>query len=61
MPDTRKGIIHCCIDRETYQMLLDHCAKTGQTKTMAIKRALQAYCEACEKETDDDGRGDLPV
>lgn len=39
-----KSIIHCCIDRDVHDMLMAHCEKTGQTKTMAIKRAILAYC-----------------
>lgn len=40
-----KAIIHCCIEREVYELLLAHCEKTGQTKTTAVKRAIRAYCE----------------
>lgn len=41
-----KAIIHCCIERETHELLMEHCRQTGQTKTTAIKRAIKAYCEA---------------
>ncbi len=39
-----KSIIHCCVEREVYDMLSEHCEKTGQTKTTAVKRAIRAYC-----------------
>lgn len=39
-----KAIIHCCVDRDVYEMLERHCEQTGQTKTTAVKRALMAYC-----------------
>ena len=42
----KKEIIHCCVDRETYELLQAHCDRTGQTKTMAIRRAVRAYCRA---------------
>lgn len=44
MAAEKKAIIHCCVEREVYDMLMDHCEKTGQTKTMAIRRAIQHYC-----------------
>ena len=39
-----KSIIHCCVERDVYDMLSRHCEKTGQTKTTAVKRAIRAYC-----------------
>ena len=49
MADNRKAIIHCCIEKSVYDMLTEHCARTGQTKTMAIRRAILAYCNAASK------------
>lgn len=40
-----KEIIHCCVEREVYDMLTAHCDRTGQTKTTAVKRAIKAYCQ----------------
>lgn len=40
-----KTIIHCCIEKEIYDMLMKHCNETGQTKTTAVKRAIKAYCK----------------
>lgn len=40
-----KAIIHCCVERDVYEMLSAHCERTGQTKTTAVKRAIKAYCE----------------
>lgn len=57
-----KTIIHCCVEKETYDMLIRHCEATGQTKTTAIKRAIKAYCGSAEKESKNGGerreRGD---
>lgn len=39
-----KEIIHCCIGKDAYEMLMRHCEETGQTKTTAIKRAIREYC-----------------
>lgn len=41
----KKAIIHCCVERDVHELLMEHCARTGQTKTMAIRRAIQSYCE----------------
>lgn len=40
-----KTIIHCCIEKEVYDLLIQHCNQTGQTKTTAVKRAIKAYCQ----------------
>ena len=45
MADEKKSIIHCCIDKDVYDMLIAHCNAKGQTKTTAIKRAIKAYCQ----------------
>lgn len=42
--DGNKMIIHCCIEKDVYEMLIKHCDATGQTKTTAIKRAIREYC-----------------
>ena len=44
MGEKNKTIIHCCIDKDIYDMLIKHCEETGQTKTTAIKRAISEYC-----------------
>lgn len=46
MAENKKAIIHCCIEREVHDLLMEHCRRTGQTKTTAIKRAIASYCEA---------------
>lgn len=51
-----KSIIHCCVDREVYEMLERHCEKTGQTKTTAVKRALAAYCKPTVEANRQDGQ-----
>lgn len=56
-----KTIIHCCVDRGTYEMLMKHCEATGQTKTTAIKRAIKAYCSGeadAAGDSGNDGDGD---
>lgn len=53
-----KAIIHCCVERDVYEMLSRHCERTGQTKTTAIKRAIRAYCSpkpASPVKSDDGG------
>jgi len=45
MANNNRTIIHCCVDKEIYDMLMRHCAETGQTKTTAVKRAIKAYCK----------------
>lgn len=40
-----KTIIHCCVEKDIYDMLIRHCEATGQTKTTAIKRAIKEYCK----------------
>ena len=52
----RKCIIHCCVGRDTYELLKAHCARTGQTKTTAVRRAIAAYCAGGREGTDDAGR-----
>ena len=37
--------IHCCVDKDIYDLLMQHCNQTGQTKTTAVKRAIKAYCK----------------
>lgn len=45
MANSKKTIIHCCIEKDIYEMLMKHCNETGQTKTTAVKRAIKAYCQ----------------
>lgn len=45
MADNSKTIIHCCVEKDVYDLLIKHCDATGQTKTTAIKRAIKAYCK----------------
>lgn len=46
----RKGI-NCYLEQDVYDMLEDHCERTGQSKTVAIERAVKMYVEAeLEKE-----------
>jgi len=45
MADNSKTIIHCCVEKDVYDLLIKHCEATGQTKTTAIKRAIRAYCK----------------
>lgn len=40
-----KKALHCQLDKTTYDMLVDFCEKSGQSKTVAIRRAIKAYCE----------------
>ena len=40
-----KRALHCQLDKATYDMLVDFCEISGQSKTVAIRRAIKAYCE----------------
>lgn len=40
-----KKALHCQLDKTTYDMLVSFCEKSGQSKTVAIRRAIKAYCE----------------
>lgn len=56
-----KAIIHCCVERDVYELLSAHCERTGQTKTTAVKRAIKAYCEPVVNKAagqDEQGGGD---
>lgn len=33
-----------CVGRELFDMLDDFCARTGQSKTVAVERAIRRYC-----------------
>ena len=37
--------IHTCIGEELSEMLIQFCAITGQSKTVALERAIEAYCK----------------
>ena len=50
-----KSIIHCCVEREVYELLTAHCERTGQTKTTAVKRAIRAYCSETSGKPDEGG------
>lgn len=58
---TKSPIIHCCVEKGIYDLLVKHCKATGQTKTTAVKRAIQAYCsdtvQAGEKQENQDDSG----
>ena len=45
MAKDNKAIIHCCVEKEVYDKLMAHCNATGQTKTTAVKRAINEYCK----------------
>ena len=45
MSKQSRTIIHCCIEKDVYDLLINHCNQTGQTKTTAVKRAIKAYCQ----------------
>lgn len=37
--------IHTCIGEELSEILIQFCAITGQSKTVALERAIEAYCK----------------
>jgi len=36
--------INVCVGQDLFDMLTDFCAITGQSKTVAIERAISTYC-----------------
>lgn len=42
---SKNPILHCCVEKDVHDLLMAHCKATGQTKTMAIKRAILMYCK----------------
>ena len=51
--------INICVGDELFEMLNQFCAITGQSKTVAIERAILAYCSKAgravpEEEVDED-------
>ena len=36
--------INICIGTELFDMLTEYCSITGQSKTIAVERAIEAYC-----------------
>lgn len=49
MPDRQKKdsvSVNACIGTDLFRMLEALCEATGQSKTVAVERAVRAYCEA---------------
>lgn len=44
-PKKNGKYLNVCIQEEIYQKLEDFCAEAGQTKTIAVERALIQYIE----------------
>ena len=38
--------VNACIGKDLFRMLEELCELTGQSKTVAVERAVKAYCEA---------------
>ena len=45
-PKERKQgtLVSAYIEKSAYEALVEHCARTGQSKTKAIERAILNYC-----------------
>ena len=43
--------ITACVDDELFQMLSDFCVITGQSKTVALERAIEKYCKSDDMNT----------
>lgn len=43
--------IHTCIGEELSNLLIQFCAITGQSKTVALERAIEAYCKSSSEDT----------
>ena len=57
--NSKKTIIHCCVDKDVYDLLIAHCKAMGQTKTTAIKRAIMSYCKPVVDKESADNNGSL--
>lgn len=44
-PKKNGKYLNVCIQEEIYQKLEDFCSEAGQTKTIAVERALMQYIE----------------
>ena len=49
-PKKNGTYLNVCIETPIYERLELMCAESGQTKTVAVERALAAYLDAYEKE-----------
>jgi hypothetical protein len=50
--------IHTCIGEELSEILIQFCAITGQSKTVALERAIEAYCKTSDNNGVVDGLND---
>lgn len=43
-PKKQGTFVSAFIKKDAYEMLLEHCEVTGQSKTKALERAIESYC-----------------
>lgn len=58
MPDRQKKdsvSVNACIGTDLFLMLEALCEATGQSKTVAVERAIRSYCEASRGPGDAEG------
>ena len=48
-PKKNGTYLNVCIDSSIYDRLVNLCNDAGQTKTVAVERALTAYCDNYEE------------
>ncbi len=59
MPSTKTKqsvSVNARIGRDLFKLLERTCAETGQSKTVAVERAIIAYCSNTESQEPDDGK-----
>ena len=50
--------VNACIGEELFRMLEETCAMTGQSKTVAVERAIREYCAKPRREDTKGERND---
>ena len=43
-PKKEGTFVSAFIKKDAYEILLEHCELTGQSKTKALERAIESYC-----------------
>ena len=57
-PKKEGTFVSAFIKKDAYDLLVQHCEKTGQSKTKALERAIENYCGDSDEHVDDDNKDD---
>lgn len=58
-PKKQGTFVSAFIKKDAYDLLVEHCDKTGQSKTKALERAIENYCgkdKGIESDSNDDDK-----